>query len=523
MTHILAVVGVSTFGLSFARATLPHIIFVLYDDLGYNDAGWRASGPSDDLAEAWPTTSAMARKGVMLGQYYTQPICTPSRGALLTGQYPVNLGLQHDVINPSDIHHLPIAEITLAQILRDAGYRTIGVGKWHLGGQSDAVVPTARGFDEFYGYWLGWSDYWNHTAGVGLPGDCDPKSCFLDLHDNLELDSTQNGIYSTFLFDQKVHEMLEKQATEHKDSPFFLYYAMQNVHSPLQTPSWALEEPACNNITTTNRKHFCALAVLADAAFHNLTQAVSSFFFQEPVVYIVSGDNGGAVHFGGNNLPLRGAKFELWEGGVRNNAFIWSNSNSIMPHTSQGTTYNNMFHITDWYPTILDLAQYNKSIGKLDGVSHLAALWGADIIPRTEFVVNIDPCNTAKHGSAGNTTEAAYRYHEWKLLLNAGGGHYHPLSGTDDSKKSDRVTGLFNVIEDPEERHNMFVERPDMVDIIVDKIKRVKAKMVQPCNCGRYCQRGVAPCPPDVEVSIEAARKAGGWVPWVHMLEQVMM
>merc|ERR1712137_1180773 len=151
-------------------------------------------------------------------------------------------------------------------------------------------------------------DYWNHTVGTDGPGICNPGHCFLDLGNGTHLDKSRSGTYATFLFSKRVDEMLLRHHREHSDKPFFLYYAMQNVHSPLESPEeWLLKEP-CVNIPNKNRKIFCAQVRLADEAFFHFTEVVRTLFPLDDVVYIVSGDNGGNPHGGGNNMPLRGRK-----------------------------------------------------------------------------------------------------------------------------------------------------------------------------------------------------------------------
>ena len=108
-----------------AAATKPHLAFVLVDDLGYNDFF-----TSQDLDFAWPKTAALAKDSIQMTNYYTQPLCTPTRGALMTGRYPVRLGLQHQVLEGYQDHGLPLDEVTLADKLRAQGYKTYASGKW---------------------------------------------------------------------------------------------------------------------------------------------------------------------------------------------------------------------------------------------------------------------------------------------------------------------------------------------------------------------------------------------------------
>lgn len=497
----------------------PHIGFILVDDLGYNDAAWDSGSPSTDLKDAWPSTRKYAAEGVVMTHYYTQPICTPSRGAFMSGRYPIRLGLQSGVINPGIPTGLPLEETTLPQKLQGAGYRTLGVGKWHLGAHSLGSLPTERGFDEWYGYSYGWGDYWNHTVGTSGPGICNPGYCFLDLGNGTHLDTSRSGTYATFLFSDKVNEMLERHYTDYNDKPFFLYYAMQNVHSPLESPDqWLLEEP-CVNISNDNRKIFCAQARMADAAFSNFSESVRRLFPSDDVVYIVSGDNGGNPRGGGNNMPLRGRKGQLWEGGVRNNAFIWSNSSSILPETQRGTRYESLMHITDWHATILDLASAGLD-GNLDGKSHLRAIQYGTEGPRTELLHNIDPFSGGPTPEKpGNFSEAAYRMGDMKLLLNVRPGHHYELPKGEQNSVQEgqhRSNHLFNITEDETEDTDLYAraEYSEIIKTMTEKIEALQKEMIYSCHCAPYCPSGVKDCPFDDE-SILKAEEVGGWVPWL--------
>ena len=122
------------------QASKPHLGFILVDDMGHDD--FYTSG---DLAAAWPATSKLAGSScVKVEHYYTQPVCTPTRGAFMTGRHPIRLGLQHMVIGGAQPYGLPLDEVTLPQKLKGAGYATAGFGKWHLGIYNNASLPTRR-------------------------------------------------------------------------------------------------------------------------------------------------------------------------------------------------------------------------------------------------------------------------------------------------------------------------------------------------------------------------------------------
>ena len=145
----LLVLFLVTFPLLAVAADRPNIIFILADDLGSHDVSWRGGEIKT------PNLDKLARSGARLEQFYVQPLCTPTRAALMTGRYPMRYGLQVGVIRPNAQYGLPLEERMLPEALREAGYTTAMVGKWHLGSFDKRYWPNARGFDSWYGHLFG--------------------------------------------------------------------------------------------------------------------------------------------------------------------------------------------------------------------------------------------------------------------------------------------------------------------------------------------------------------------------------
>jgi len=137
------------FGENDSSKPLPNIVIMLADDLGWHDLSWH------NPRVISPHLAVLANDGIVLEQHYSQQVCSPTRGALLTGRYPIHIGLNEGIISPMEPHGLPTDVETLADILLAAGYSTHAVGKWHLGFCNSAFLPTNRGFQHHYGYWLG--------------------------------------------------------------------------------------------------------------------------------------------------------------------------------------------------------------------------------------------------------------------------------------------------------------------------------------------------------------------------------
>src|SRR5687767_4443154 len=155
MHRLLSIVGFIAFACcQNADAAKPNIVFLLADDLGYTDVGFHGSEIKT------PSIDRLAAGGARLEAFYVQPVCSPTRAALMTGRYPMRHGLQVGVVRPWAKYGLPLGERTLAEALRSAGYRTAIVGKWHLGHFEPAYLPTRRGFDHQYGHYNGALDYW---------------------------------------------------------------------------------------------------------------------------------------------------------------------------------------------------------------------------------------------------------------------------------------------------------------------------------------------------------------------------
>nr|KAG5699858.1 hypothetical protein BaRGS_034632 [Batillaria attramentaria] len=278
--------AMNTFAQFVASDDRPNIVFVLADDYGFNDVGYHGSEIQT------PNLDRLAGEGVKLENYYVQPICTPTRSQLMSGRYQIHTGLQHDIIWATQPNGLPLDSPTLADKMREAGYATHAVGKWHLGFYKEEYLPTRRGFDSFYGYLTGSEDYYTHFRCDSLhkgPGGSsyDENFCGYDLRDNEVPVKTAAGKYSTQLFTDRAINLIKNHDTS---KPLFLYMAYQAVHSPLEVPdkyTWDYYD-----IQDKHRKIYAGMVSCMDEGVGNLTQALQDAGMWNNTVFVFStGDN----------------------------------------------------------------------------------------------------------------------------------------------------------------------------------------------------------------------------------------
>ncbi len=327
--------------LDFANAAAPikpNVILMVADDLGWGDVGYHKSRIET------PHLDALAKRGVQLDQFYVQPVCSPTRGALMTGRYPMRLGLQCGVVRPWAKHGLPLDERTLPSALRDAGYSTAIVGKWHLGHVSRKYLPTNRGFDLQYGHYNGALDYFTHIRDGGH-----------DWHRN-DHPNYDKG-YSTDLIGDAAAKIISDHDTA---KPLFLYVPFNAPHTPLQAPEKWIEKYSHFNLK--NRQTFAAMVSCMDDAVGRIIAAADKHLARERTLIIFCSDNGGIPRLGSNG-KLRAGKGTLYEGGVRVPALM-SWHGALKP----GAVIREPLHIVDLHPTLIGLAGSTPSSDKpLDG------------------------------------------------------------------------------------------------------------------------------------------------------------
>lgn len=344
----------------------------------------------------------------------------------MTGRYPFRYGLQRGY-GDSAPNGLPTHIKLLPAYLKELGYSTHMLGKWHLGLCDPKYFPTSRGFDTFFGSLTGATDHWTREGGSA-------NNKGYDLRNGSVISYHGDGKLSSQLFSEEALQILNNHGQS--DVPYFLYVSFTMIHSPFQ------------DVTKTNSKKADVSKRLRDGMIKALDDAVGDIMnsVDDDTILIFMSDNGGR-NFPDegidSNAPLRGGKTELYEGGTRVVGYIQG------PGIPKGSHYGGLMHMVDWLPTLVSLAGGDIDHSDLDGVDMVSALTQGGPSPRTSMVYNIDERNF--HNGPG-LTKAAWQYGVRQ-------GQYKLIWG--EAKKLSRVgtkgnnLQLFNIENDPFEEENL--------------------------------------------------------------------
>jgi arylsulfatase A-like enzyme len=403
-----------------AKVTKPNILFILADDLGWNDVSFHGNSQIST-----PNIDAIGANGAYLNNYYVQPVCSPTRATLLTGRSVIRTGV-YDPNLSGNAADLSLNFTLLPQFLKQVGYDTHMVGKWHLGESSFKFTPLKRGFDTYnIGYLGGAEDYFLHGNQNILDfwnGTNYTYEYSCELKDKCPLEK-----YSSKIFTDAAIKVLEKYKKNDKHpentqaNPFFLYLPMQSVHSPLKAPQ-AYIDSFNSTVSNPKRRIFAAMVKLLDESVGEVTNALSNFGLLEETIVIFSTDNGGPADFFNSNMacnwPLRGMKRTLFEGGVRGVGAIRGPG---INH--KGAWLNGLVHVADFLPSLLAHVSSNGNLKEQfgidllpgDGINVWDYLSGANqTSPRTYLLHEAHP----KGSRDGNG--AALRVGDYKIVLRSG-------------------------------------------------------------------------------------------------------
>ncbi|XP_071100463.1 arylsulfatase B-like [Haliotis cracherodii] len=432
----------------------PNIVFIVADDLGWNDVGFRNANMKT------PNIDKLATEGIIFENAYVQPYCSPSRTAFMSGMFPFKVGMQHAVLIDSQAACVPLNYTFLPQELKKLGYATHMVGKWHLGFCKWECTPTYRGFDTFFGYYSAAEDYFNHSKGA-----------YLDYRDNKLPAWNYKGVYSAYTFAQKAVDVIHQHNVS---QPLFMYLPYQNVHAPIEVPEKYFN--MYPNVINRGRRTFSGMVSALDEAVGNVTKALKEKGLFENTLILFTTDNGGPLGNNANNWPLRGGKHTIWEGGTRGTSFMYGTG---LKKTK--TTYNGMIHAVDWNPTLVSAAGGTPE-ASIDGTTHWESIRNGLPSSRTEFIYNLDDFEPALEG------HAAIRVGDYKLILGYPGGPdgwHKPRNTTRGDKyettiyyKGDSPVQLYNIREDPTEHNDLAAQMPDIVDKLRARFDDYRKQMV---------------------------------------------
>lgn len=382
---------------SFA-AERPNILLIVADDLGWSDVGWHGGFSQT------PTMDRLVKEGVELDQHYVQPVCTPTRTALMSGRYPGRFGPQ--ALAPSNLRAMPLGTVTMAAALKSQGYSTHLSGKWHLGARPE-WVPNAYGFDTSYGTLTGAADPWTHKYRKGNP-----------------YEDTWHRDGKLFREEGNATELVAAEALRHieaKKGPWFIYVPFHAVHTPVDTPDEykrrydgvKFHEDAAKQ---DSRLRMAAMVSQMDAKIGQFIAALDKTGQRDNTLVIFTSDNGGVESlknsyvgnvghspYNSENDPLRGQKNTLYEGGTRVCAFAnW-------PGKLKPGKYAAPMHAVDWLPTLAHLAGYEPQPSlKWDGVNQWQALSGESPGPAARSIY-----------IAMASGACSLRQGDWKLIVPA--------------------------------------------------------------------------------------------------------
>lgn len=436
----------------------PNILVMVADDLGWADVGYHG-GDIDT-----PSLDQLAEQGVQLNRFYTTPICSPTRAALMTGRDPIRLGVAYGVILPWDNTGVHPDEHFMPQSFQSAGYQTAMVGKWHLGHAQMTYHPNNRGFDHFYGHLHTEVGFYPPFANQGGK------------------DFQQNGVsidddgYETYLLANEVSRYIRERD---KNRPFFMYMPFIAPHTPLDAPLELQEKyedintdlpPARSRQTDDTRRistmmlqpsarpMYAAVVDAMDQAIGQVLQTLEDEGIADNTIVLFFSDNGGAAYsYGGaNNAPLRGGKGETFEGGIRVVSLLrWP------AMLDSGQQFDQIMSVMDVFPTLAAAAGIEAgNTFKLDGRN----MWPA--IALDETVSLEKPLMFASEIPIYGSFKFTAFDEDWKLVQEV-----------EQEQLSITVTNyLFDIANDPNEYNNLASAYPDIVEQLSQAIHDWRAQ-----------------------------------------------
>ncbi len=424
-------------GADNTKSVRPNIVLITMDDAGWHDFGYHGSKIKT------PAIDRMVREGVELNRFYATPVCTPTRASLMIGRPSSRIGITHahgaQAPNP-----IPNTTLTIGDVLQQGGYDTALTGKWHLGNTLDHG-PNAFGFNHAHGFHGPWCNYYTHRTQLD------------------KYDWHRNGVYveeeghCTDLVTDFAIDFIT--SARDKTKPFFIYVSYNAPHLPLQEKEkWVA--PYRDIFETESRQFWAAMITHVDASIQKIQDTLESEGMSKDTLVLFFSDNGGespgkkgylnplpkyhtttSIERYADNLPLRGWKGQLYEGGVRVPAFAY-------------------------WPGTLAPQRNDKYIAVYDILPTLASVTGGSI-PEGMKVEGLNVWDSIENNT--EISERTIYWHIGKRLAVLKGGWKLIHNGDTPAEGRDE---LYNVADDPYEERDMCEERPDMLAILKEELER---------------------------------------------------
>jgi len=461
----------------------PHVLYVLVDDLGFADVGFNNRGNPEVRT---PFIDRMARHGVVLQRHYVANQCGPSRVAAQSGRLPVHGQMRNDA-DTKVTAGMSTKFTGIAEKLSEAGYKTHHVGKWDVGMATHNHMPRARGYSSSLGYFHKGNDQYTQECPTTHIGCCAPGLIDLwkeDPHKQGPARGLNGTDFQEFIFQRHMEDIIDSH--DPKD-PLFLFYAPHLAHCPLQVPdkymrkfSWMTDDWDCSDKgydQSNCRQRYRASVHLLDDILRKLVRKLEHKGMWDDLLIIFTSDNGGPMHLGASNYPLRGGKFTEFEGGYRGAAFV---SGGFVPHSQRGKRVQGLSHIADWYTTLShlggvpfhDLRAEAAGAPQVDGLDLWPWLVGqVHESPRRELPMSTNTLLQGKWKYMRGTFKGAV----WTGAKHPNASYTPDLFEFQSSPSLDCEEGcLYDVESDPGEHVNRAADNPTLTAFLHSRLHELK-------------------------------------------------
>lgn len=426
--------------LSPANNKKPNFIFILADDLGYGDIGCYGSDK-----HRTPNIDDMAENGLKLTDFYVPaPCCSPSRASFMTGCYPIRIGMHQGAegtgtIMPGDKNGLNPEETTIPEILRDRGYSTACIGKWHLGDKTE-YMPNNQGFDYFYGL-----PYSNDMSPTIHPEKNWPPLPLMKNDKVIETEPDQA------LLTKKYTRQCCKFIRNNKNKPFFLFLSHTMPHHPVNA-SDRFKGKSANGLYGDAVEEI-------DWSTGQIIKTLKEEGILETTLVIFTSDNGASRRGLGSNLPFSGAKGQILEGGMREPCIMY------WPNTIQkGIVYKGIATIMDFLPTFAYLSGESVTDHKqIDGKNIWPYLFGGD---------SESPYEVLYYYMKGQLQ--AVRSGKWKLHLQLDNKLIAPWPN---SGRKSVAMKLIDLEKDLKEKNDLSKQNPEVVKKLLNYAEKARKEL----------------------------------------------